>query len=202
MKRVTVLLMIVFLAMGAGKLFAQKLESGSLADLKGQSVINIQYDYSDLMVGKKTEKEYVDDGIEQRNKKKPGSGDEWAKAWVNDRATRYQPTFEKNFNGVTDKAGITGKEGASDAKYTFIIHTTFVEPGFQSGVGPSKPAYINLVIKLVETADPSKVLATIKYDKVPSANMMGYDFDTGARIQSCFDRAGGNVGALIVKNLN
>jgi hypothetical protein len=30
--------------------------------------------------------------------------------------------------------------------------------------------------------------------------MGGYDFDTGARVQSCFDRAGDDFGKFFVKN--
>jgi hypothetical protein len=36
--------------------------------------------------------------------------------------------------------------------------------------------------------------------KVQSVNMMGYDFDTGARIQSCYDRAGDWMGSFLLKN--
>jgi hypothetical protein len=33
-----------------------------------------------------------------------------------------------------------------------------------------------------------------------SINMMGYDYDTGGRIQSAYDRAGDHLGAFLVKN--
>lgn len=58
-----------------------------------------------------------------------------------------------------------------------------------------------MTLDLVETANPGSILGHIVYDKVPSVNMMGYDFDTGTRIQSCYDRAGGNIGKLICKSL-
>jgi len=179
---------------------AQKLKSGDLKMLKGQSVLNIQYDYSKMMVGKKSADDYVADGIVDRNKKKAGSGDEWAIKWKSDRSDRFQPTFERNFNDKTSGAGTTVKEEATDAKYTLIVRVTFFEPGFQSGVGISKPASLDMIIDVVETSTPVNVLASVEYKKIPSKNMMGYDFDAGSRVQSCFDRAGDDFGKFFYKN--
>jgi hypothetical protein len=201
MKRVAIIFLVSAFVVISGSVFSQKLKSGSFSDLKGQSELNLQYDYSNLKVGKKAEADYVKEGIEERNKKKEGSGEVWAQAWVNDRDTRYEPMFEKNINGSIGKCGLTAKENATNAKYTLIIRITFIEPGFQSGVGVSKPAYINILADLVETANPGTVLGTIDYPKIESVNMMGYDFDTGSRIQSCFDRGGDGLGKAICKML-
>jgi hypothetical protein len=187
--------------MTAGFSFGQKLKSGDFKALKGQTTVNLKYDYSNMAVGKyKSADEYLADGIADRNKKKPGSGDEWAAKWKADRTEQFQPAFERELNDELKGYGLVAKENATDATYTLIISTTFLEPGFQSGMGVSKAATINLVVDLVETAAMDKVLAKIVYDKVPSANMMGYDYDAGKRIESCYDRAGGNIGNVIEKN--
>ncbi len=202
MKKIAFLLLTMVFMFTVGSLQAQKIKEGSLAALKGQTVVNIQYDWSKMSVGKfKSEQAYVEDGIADRNKKKPGTGDEWAVKWNSDKAERFQPMFEKELNDQLKNCGLSGTMNASDAQYTLIVITTFMEQGFQSGVGVSKPATINMVVDLVETANPGNVLAKIVYDKVPSVNMMGYDFDTGSRVMSCYDRAGGNIGKLICKNL-
>jgi hypothetical protein len=202
MKKMIVVLFCGLLLASSGLLYGQKIKSGDFKVLQGQSTLNLQYDYSNMAVGKfKVEEEYIKDGIADRNKKKPGSGDEWAQKWASDKSERFQPMFEKNLNGEIKDCGLTGVPNAGDAKYTLIVRTTFLEQGFQSGVGPSKPAYINLVVDLVETANPGTILATIEYPKVQSANMMGYDYDTGGRIMSCYDRAGGNIGNLSCKNM-
>jgi len=203
MKKLSVFLLILDFVFFAGHVFSQKLKSGDLEVLKGQTTINLKYDYSSMAIGKfKNEKDYIENGIKERNNKIPRSGDEWAKKWESDKAERFQPMFEKNFNAKLSDIGITAKEGATDAKYTLIIKTVFLEQGFQSGVGISKSAYINMIVDLVETSNPSIVTAKIEYIKIPSVNMMGYDFDTGTRIQSCYDRAGSNIGKLIVKSLS
>lgn len=200
MKSLRFFLLVAAILMAAGTLHAQKLKSGDLKMLKGQSVVNIQYDYSQLRVGKKSAEEYATEGVAERNKKKAGSGDEWIVKWKADRTDRFQPTFERNFNDKTSDGGMTIKENTADAKYTMIVRVLFLEPGFQSGVGISKPAYLNMVIDVVETAAPDKPVAIVEYNKIPSKNMMGYDFDAGARMESCFDRAGDDFGKFFYKN--
>ncbi|MBE0646648.1 MAG: hypothetical protein IH596_02570 [Bacteroidales bacterium] len=201
MKRFVLILLAGMLATASGSLFAQKLKSGSLSALNGQTTVNIQYDYSQLKVGKLAQTDYIAKGITDRNKKKAGSGDTWAVAWETDKTARFQPMFEKNLNGKLDACGLKATENASDASYTLVVHINFIEPGFQSGVGMSKPALVNMVIDLVESGNPGTPIATIDYPKIQSVNMAGYDFDTGSRIQSCFDRAGDNVGKFICKTM-
>jgi len=203
MKKLSILLLICIFLLSSGNVFSQKLKSGDLKILKGQTTLNLQYDYSGMVVGKyKDEKEYVENGIKERNKKKPASGDEWANKWASDKTDRFQPMFERSLNSKLSDAGIVAKENANDAKYTLVVKTVFLEQGFQSGMGVSKPAYINMVVNLIETASPDKVLAEIVYDKIQSVNMMGYDYDTGERLKSCYDRAGDNIGKLIEKSIS
>ena len=201
MKKIIILILVGLLFTAGGSLFGQKLKSGSFSALKGQSEINLQYDYSNMAVGKfKKEADYIAKRSKSINKKDDGAGDTWAKAWVNDRSARFHPTFEKNFNSKAGKCGITGKEGA-EVKFTLIIKTLFTEPGMNVGV-MRKNAYINMVVELVETANPETIIGKAELKKIQSVNMGGYDFDTGTRIQSCYDRAGDKFGNFICKYMN
>jgi hypothetical protein len=201
MKKISILLLMGAFLLPGITMFAQcKLVSGNVSVLKGQSVINLQYDYSKMAVGKfKNADDYVADRTADMNKKKPGDGDRWAEAWKNDRASRYQPIFEKNLNAIVGKFNVTCKENATDAKYTLIIRTTFTEPGYNIGISRQN-AWIKMEVDLVETANPGTVLASMQMKREDSANMMGYDYDTGARIMSAYDRAGDHLGAFLVKN--
>lgn len=184
----------------AGSVSAQKLKSGSFEALKGQTVINLQYDYSKMAVGKfDNEQDYINKRVADMNKKEAGTGDKWAQAWVDDRNSRYAPMFEKNLNAKLDAVGAKAIQNATDAKYTLIARTVFTEPGFNVGV-TRQNAYINMMVDLVETANPGTVLGTVELKNVQSVNMMGYDFDTGSRIQSCYDRAGDWLGNFLLKN--
>lgn len=199
MKKI-MMLMLSGLIFCAGTVTAQKLKSGSFSALKGQTTINLQYDYSKMAVGKfKNEQDYINKRVADMNKKDAGSGDDWAKAWVADRDNRFHPMFEKNLNNKLDVVGVIARQNATDAKYTLIMHIVFTEPGYNVGV-TRMDAYINAFVDLVETANPETILGTMEMKGVQSVNMAGYDFDTGGRIQSCYDRAGDWLGAFLLKN--
>lgn len=81
MKKIIFLLVGLALLTGAKESSAQKLKSGDLKVLKGQTILNLQYDYSNMSVGKfDKESDYVADRTADMNKKKPGTGDQWAQA--------------------------------------------------------------------------------------------------------------------------
>ena len=199
MKKLT-FLVLAGLIMAAGTVSAQKLKSGSFAALKGQTVINLQYDYSGMAVGKfDNEADYIAKRTADLNKKEAGTGDKWATAWVADRENRFHPRLEENLNKKLEGAGVKAQQNAAEAKYTLIARTVFTEPGFNVGV-TRQNAYINMIVDLVETANPGTVLGSMEMSKIQSVNMMGYDFDTGARIESCYDRAGDWLGSFLLKN--
>jgi hypothetical protein len=205
MKRYKMIFLLVAFLLPGVTLFSQvKLLSGNISALKGQSKVNLEYDYSKMAVGKfKDEAEYVAKKTADLNKKKPGDGDRWAEAWKNDRTAKFQPMLEKNLNDKlsNSKVGFVCEEHAQDAKYTLIIRTTFTEPGYNAGI-TRENAWIKLDVDLVETANPGTVLASMQMKREDSINMMGYDFDTGSRIQSAYDRAGEHLGSFLVKNLS
>src|SRR5688572_3735559 len=128
-----------------------RVTDGSLDVLKNEKDINIEYAYERMKVGKfDNEADYVKSRTEDLNKKEAGRGDTWAKAWVADRKSRFEPKFDELF---TKTAEMTL---ANKAKYTIIFNTSFVEPGFNVGV-MKKNAYIDGEITIVETADKNKV---------------------------------------------
>lgn len=202
MKTKSILLVIGIFLISAGSIFAQcKLTSGDIKILKGQSVINMQYDYSKMAVGKfKTDDEYIASKTKEMNKKKAGSGDEWAEKWKGDRESRFQPAFERMVNMATEHFSTSCRELANDAKYTLIIHTTFTELGFSTfGYGPRKSAYISVNVDLVETSNPSKVLATMEMKREEGHYMGELEVDAGLRIESCYERAGATLGDFLIR---
>ena len=141
MKKISIILLFGAFLFPGMTIFAQcKQITGDVSVLKGQTVINLQYDYSNMSVGKfKDEKDYVAKRTDDMNKKKPGDGDRWAEAWVNDRISRFQPIFEKSLNERVGKFNVTCKEDETNAKYTLIIKTTFTEPGYNVGITRRMP---------------------------------------------------------------
>jgi hypothetical protein len=163
-----------------------KLKEGSLDALKGQTEINAEFTYENVKVGKyDKEEEYIKDRTETYNKKEAGRGDNWARAWKDDREARYEPKFLELFN---DKGNLKATHN-KNAKYTLIFKTTFIEPGFNVGV-MRKNASMNGEAWIVETANPSKAVAKISVDKALGRVFGGFDFDTGVRIAEAYADAG------------
>jgi len=170
-----------------------KLTEGDPAVLKGQQQLNVEFTYDHLSVGKDSEEDYIRKKTTEYNKKEAGKGDTWAKAWKDDRPTRYEPKFDSLFNDNGDlKAG-----NFPNATYTLIFHTTFIEPGFNVGVA-RKNSYIDAEAIIVETANRSKVVAKISVDNAPG-RMMGFDFDTGMRITESYAVAAKKLAKFLQK---
>ncbi|MFA7273749.1 MAG: hypothetical protein WC044_07760 [Crocinitomicaceae bacterium] len=194
-------LMFLFVAL-TGIAFSQKITilEGDLSFLKGEKILNVEYDYSNFGVGKfKTEKEYVDKKVAEYNAKEAGKGDKWKDSWEGDRAGRFEPQFELLFNKTIEKQGIyLGNE--KKAKYKMIVHTTFVEPGFNIYV-TKKYAAVDLLIDIVAVDNPSKILCQIVSKGNPGRTYGYDDFDTGLRISEAYELAGKKLGAFIFKAL-
>ena len=206
MKRAFIPVLLSVFMVSSMSIFAQvKAVSGDMKALKGQSEVLLQYDYSKMGVGKyDNADEYTAEKVAEMNKKKEGSGDAWLVKWTSDRTERFEPSFRKDFNDEVESFGLSGKDDSPNAKYTLVIHTTFTEPGFNASMAigfAKKPATIDVTVDLVETANPSTVIGTVEIKKIQSKNMGGYDYDTGGRIESCYERAGEYLGKYLVKNV-
>jgi len=212
MRKICLTFVIGIMLITVNQLFAQKLVSGDLKVLQGHNTINIIYDYSKMEVGKfKTEAEYVKKGTDDRNAKKPGSGDEWATKWNSAKEERYKPAFEEYLSKQIEDCGLAGKSDP-EAKYTFIVHTNAMEQGVETVVmGAAKSAFVDLVVDLVETSAQDKVLASIEMEGAkPKSNarmtvggvpVNKEVYDPTIRIAECYETAGKQIGKLICKQL-
>ncbi len=192
---------LTFFLMSCGIAQAQKitLESGSLDALKSEKSFNIAYDYSEVSVGKfKSEDDYINKKVTDYNAKEPGRGDQWKESWLADRDARYKVSFEKLMNKYLEDEGVSVSDENTDAKYTFILKTTFIEPGFNIHI-TRRPAMINVLFQLVETANPSNVLFELKSIKNPGNSFGGYDYDTGVRIQEAYAKCGKELAKYLLK---
>lgn len=177
--------------------FTQKLKitEGSLKALKGAKSIKTEFNYDEMSVGKfKTESEYIQKRKVEINEKEPGRGDKWEAAWIADRQDRFEPQFRELF---AKHSGMTTAD--DNAAYTLIFKTTRTEPGFNVGVA-SRPASIDAEVWIVESSNPSSIVAKISLLNAPGRAVFGTDFETGARLQEAYAKAGKELGAFIVKN--
>jgi len=180
---------------------AQKMKKteGSIDPLKGEKALRIEFHYADMEVGKNlTEEEYIERKVTEYNEKEAGSGDKWRESWVNDRERRFEPKFIELFNKNTEKIGLVGTTDGA-ASYTLTVHTYYTEPGFNVGV-VRKPAHIHVKYTITKSGS-DKVVAEYDQQKVPGADAMGYDFDTGSRIAESYAKAGKEFGKMLTKEL-
>ncbi len=201
MKKNYLMTVMLILAAGSGAV-AQKLslKSGSVDALKGQKIFLVAYDYSNLGVGKfDREEDYVAQRVAELNKDEAGSGDKWKEAWYNDRPSRFEPKFEELFNTALEDKGVTCSQDAKDAKYEILVHTTFVEPGYNVGIS-RKDATIDATVTIRERQGGGEV-AVITVDNCPGRLALGFDFDTGQRIAEAYALLGRTVGRYLLKSL-
>jgi hypothetical protein len=216
MKTKNLIFVAVLLICNAGITLAQpgfgnngiiKFINGDVKFLKGQSSLSIKFAYDNMMVGQLTEEAYITQKTQEQNRMKSGSGDTWAKKWVDDRVQRFEPDFLKWFNNSMKKLGIvsTSVTGEASTLYTLLIKTTKIEPGVYVGVSTfghdvGQETYINIEADFIESANPSKVLASISVTKVVGAASSFANYDAGLRITNAYVNAGKNLGSFIVKN--
>jgi hypothetical protein len=214
MKPLQLFALSAFVLLMSAKANAQKvkLEEGDLSPLKSEKTMAFAFNYDSMMMGsvhshsgpphppgpphpghsheQQTEAEYVAKHTEEYNKKTPGKGDEWAKAWKDDRETLYEPGFTKEF----EKYG--GLQPDPKSKYTLIFKTTNTEPGFNVGFMRHN-AEISGVAWIVETANKTHVIAKISVANAPGGSFFENDYATDERISTAYSEAGRGLGYFI-----
>lgn len=190
MKKLFTLLLVIATTLS----YAQKIKiiEGDLSALKGQTSLNTEFTYSPMGVGKyPDEKDYITKRKAELNEKEAGRGDKWEASWISDRKERFEPQFRELFSKHAGLSTVDEK-----AKYTLIFKTTFTEPGFNVGV-MKRPAFIDGEAWIVETENKDKVISKITIAKAPGRDVWGLDYETGARLQEAYAKAGKELGGFI-----
>jgi hypothetical protein len=191
MKNITFLILFLTVTLTG---YAQKIKliEGNLAPLKGQTSIRTEFTYEPMAVGKYAdEKEYIAQKKSDLNKKEAGRGDEWEKKWKADRKDRFEPQFRELF---AKHSGLSTVD--DNAPYTLVFKTTKTEPGWNVGVTRA-PAFIDAEAWIVESKNPSSVVAKIQLTKAPGRDAWGMDYETGMRLQEAYAKAGKSLGGFI-----
>ncbi len=193
MKKIFVSLLLVSMVFTS---FSQKIiqKSGSLNPIRGQTIVEIQFTYNDMTVGKMSEADYVQKKMEEADKRDGDGGEKWFDSWNSDRSERFQPKFILLFNKYSKL--LHAVENNEAANYIMIVNTFFTEPGFDVGVA-GKPAFISTTITFVAKDNPENEIALFE---VLNAKGLA-TFDTGFRIQEAYAKTGKGFGAYLSKNL-
>jgi hypothetical protein len=190
MKKVLLILLMCVSSLG----FAQKIKliEGDLSALQGQTAIKTEFTYDNMIVGKDlSEEEYIKEKKKKFNEKENGRGEKWEEAWKADRKDRFEPQFRELFSKHSGMSTVD-----ENSPYTLIFKTTRTEPGWNIGI-TKMPAFIDGEAWIVDSKNPSKVIAKISLVKSPGRDMMGMDFETGVRLQEAYAKAGKELGQFI-----
>jgi hypothetical protein len=191
MKRFIVLMMMSVSSLA----YAQKIKviEGDVKALKGITSMRVEFEYDDMIVGKDlTEEQYIKDKKQKLNEKESGRGEKWEGQWIADRKERFEPQFKELF---TKHSVISVSESAP---YTLIFKTKRTEPGWNVGV-MRVPAYIDGEVWFVDSANKNKVIAKLSVLKAPGRDAMGFDYETGLRLQEAYAKAGKEIAQYLTK---
>lgn len=197
--RVILLAVLCFLTLYSQDVYAQKVKliEGDLSVLKGVEDFNMQFEYTNMGVGKyKNEQDYVDKKRKEYDSKEAGRGEKWQKLWIGDRELRFEPKFIELFEKYSDVKASRN----TNSKYTIVFKTKFTEPGYNIVI-QRRSARIDGEAWVVETANPNKVIAKLQVTKAPGKTFGGYDYDTGQRIQEAYAAAGKGLGKFFKKKM-
>lgn len=167
-----------------------RIKSGSLAFLKEEKRVNLEFDYSNMKVGRKP-KDCVPEAefIARENQKVPGHGDMWKREWVGS-VPNYQPKFQELLNKHVAGGNAPLEFGSfKDAKYTLVLKTTTVLTGTE-GFMPTPP-FISADAVFVETSNRATPVAVVELEKMPGVGAWAGD------MREAYAKAGKELGILI-----
>jgi hypothetical protein len=200
MKKVVVLALLITSSIVS----AQKMEiiKGDFGFLNNQTAVNVDFDYSNLKLMKenKTEAQYISDRAADLNEKTKGVGDVWKKKWEGAKIAIWNPKFLElvNIVLVKKKKELSFQEDLKSAKYTLIVETTWIFPGWDAGV-MKQPAKVSTNLKFVETENRSNVVLEITTKEAPG-DQWGNNFSNESRIGEGFAKTGKSLAGFILKN--
>lgn len=168
-------------------------QSGRLENLKGISEYNITFNYEGIEVnGFESEAAFLADKI----KKRESHGDEekaqaFRADWFANREKMYEPAFIDYFSKMF-KNGEVKVGRNTQAQYTMEVKTTWIYPGYNAGTDV-EPAKIGATITIKETANPSKILLVIEFEKLIGLKHNIMTNTLGDRISWAYEKLARNL---------
>lgn len=173
-----------------------KVESGDFSFLKGQTELKVVFDFDKATFynEKMSEEEYIAKRTKEiGDDKGKAEADKWLADWEYSKANSFIDKFIASMN---KNMKITASKD-SDAKYTVIVETTWIYPGWFAGV-MKQPAKVSTSLKFIETANPGNVLLVINSKDAPGDSYMGVA-NNNDRIAEGYAKTGKSLAQLISK---
>jgi hypothetical protein len=194
---------IAVLLLGAISVHGQKLKvnQGNFKFIQSQKEINVEFVYDNMKLLKKnlSNEDYVKEHSAALEEETRGKGVSWEKSWYASRELIYAPKFLELMNRyLYEDHNVFFAENLSDAKYTLIVETIWVYPGWDAGV-MKQPAKVSTLLKFVETNNKENVLLEVSSENAPG-DQWGSSFNNEDRLGEGYAKTGKSFAKLILKN--
>lgn len=198
MKRyLTLVLAIVCTTVYAQKI---KVEQGSFDFIAGQKEVNVVFDYDSMKLMKEnfTNEEYISKRSADLEEKARGKGKTWEKAWNSSRELIWNPKFLELINKyLGEKEGMYFAEDLTDTKYTLIVETVWLYPGWDAGI-MKQHAKVTTNLKFVETANKDNILLEVSSKNAPG-DQWGNNYSNESRVGEGYAKTAKTLAKLILK---
>ena len=154
-----------------------------------------------LLAEKLTEEQYVTNRATELNEKVKNTGDIWKKKWYSSKELIWNPKFLELMNIVfaKEKKDINCQEDLKTAKYTLIVKTVWIYPGWDAAI-MKQHAKVSTLLKFVETNNKANVLLEISSEEAPG-DQWGNNFSNGSRIGEGYAKTAKSLVKMILKKL-
>ncbi len=197
MKKLLILVMIS----ASSLILAQKMKvlSGNFDFLKGEKELNVKFDFSNATFYKEkmTESQYLDKRAKEiASDKGEAEVEKWKADWKYSKETTFVDKFLASMNkNVAIKTSVN-----PNAKYTVVVETIWIYPGWFAGV-MNQPSKVSTLLKFVESANPSNILLTVEASKAPGDNFIGLP-NNNDRIAEGYAKTGKSLAKMIDKKID
>ena len=173
---------------------AQEIVSGDLSFLKGQTSINVVFDFTEFKLEKETEAEFLAREVAEKNQKEAGSGDKFKENWISDRDLKFVAGFKKVL-GERVSIPVTDP----NAKYTLVVcNINLTNKGWGKQITGGNPAEMIIDFKFVETANPSNVVCLLREGRT---RYMATTGTLSQKVQGCLEYCTSYLAKNMKKNL-
>lgn len=176
--------------------------AGNFGALKGQTEVNVEVKFENVLMMKEnvTEEQYLENRKKDllANPKRGEAGwQKWNGEWQRYKNEEYVNYFAKGLNKAYKN--IQFKKDSA-AKYTLLVETNWVFPGWHGGM-VVMTAEISGKVKLVETDNPTNVLAEVTLNKFDRyVNNKEFVMEYG-RVAGAYESIGKKLGKEIKNDL-
>ena len=175
-------------------------EVGDLKMLAGEKTLCVKYDYSSMMMADESiEPDFLKKMKDELNAKSQGRGDTFVERWNACKKERWELKFEELFNKYEGQIELS--QSNTDAKYTLIVKTLVVFPGYTSsiGIGAGVESWITCSFIIIETANPKVILSQSTIKHVRGAAYCGID-SPGYCVQEAYAKIAKAYSDYVKKN--